>query len=57
MILAASIAGVGFFLVATQPGLQSNLVGIASGITGVLTAGFKFRDAVSAWWGHRRSAS
>jgi hypothetical protein len=57
MILAASIAGIGFFLVATQPGLQFNLVGVASGITGILTAGFKFRDAVSAWFGDRRSPS
>jgi hypothetical protein len=55
LILAAAVGGVGLFLFATQPGLQFNVVGVASGITGVLTAGFKFRDAVMAWLGQRKS--
>jgi hypothetical protein len=50
LILGASVACIGTFLIATQPGLQSNLVGIATGITGLLTAGFKFRDALTAWF-------
>jgi hypothetical protein len=49
LILAATVGGVGVFLLATQPGLQSSVVGIATGITGLLTAGFKARDAIGAW--------
>ena len=44
IILAGSVAGVGFFLIATQPGLQSSVMAIATGITGLLTAGSKLRD-------------
>jgi hypothetical protein len=49
LILVSSVAGVGFFLIATQPGLQSSVVTIATGITGVLSAGSRLRDAVASW--------
>jgi len=55
IILAASVAGVGFFLIATQPGLQSSVMAIATGITGVLTAGSKLRDALTSWIDSRKS--
>jgi hypothetical protein len=49
LILIASVAALGFFLIATQPSLQSSLIGIASTITGALTAGLKLRDALMSW--------
>jgi hypothetical protein len=52
-IVGAVVGGVGLFLLATQPGLQSSLVGVASGVTGLLTATFKMRDAVGAWFSRR----
>jgi hypothetical protein len=57
LILAVCMTGLGFFLVATQPGLQSSLIGIATGITGALTTGLKLRDAVAAWFAERKSAA
>ena len=51
-----AVGGIGVFLLATQPGLQSSVVGIATGITGILTAGFKVRDAIGAWL-QRKSGS
>jgi hypothetical protein len=56
IILAGSIAGVGFFLIATQPGLQSSMMAIATGVTGLLTAGSKLRDAITSWLGNRTSS-
>ena len=50
MVLLASVAGLGLFLLATQPGLQSGLLGIASGIAGALTALMKLQDAVTDWF-------
>jgi len=32
-----------------RPALQSSLLGIATGITGLLTTGLKLRDAVTSW--------
>lgn len=49
LVLVVSVAGLAFFLVATQPGLQSGLLGVATGVTGVLSTSLKLRDAVSAW--------
>jgi hypothetical protein len=49
LILGASVGVVGFFLIATQPGLQSSVIAVATGTTGVLTAGSKLREAVTAW--------
>jgi len=57
LILAMSVAGLGFFLVATQPGLQSTLLGIASGVTGALTTGLKLRDAIVSWLPVRKAAA
>ena len=56
LILAASVGGIGVFLLATQPGLQSSVIGIATGIAGVLTAGFKVRDAIGAWFERKNEA-
>ena len=56
IILAGSVAGVGFFLIATQPGLQSSVMAIATGITGLLTAGSKLRDSVTSWLGNKTSS-
>ena len=55
IVLLASVAALGFFLIATQPGLQSGLLGIAGGITGALTAVLKLRDAVLSWMGDRKT--
>jgi hypothetical protein len=49
LILVALVAGIGFFLIATQPGLQSSVMTIATGITGLVTAGSKLRDALTTW--------
>jgi hypothetical protein len=49
MILLVCIGGLGLFLAATQPGLQSELLGLASGLTGALTAMLKLKDAVWSW--------
>ncbi len=56
LILLVSMSALGFFLIATQPSLQSNLVGIASGIAGALTAGLKLREALASWFPGRKSA-
>jgi hypothetical protein len=56
VILAGAVAGVGVFLVATQPGLQSSVMAIASGITGLLTAGAKLRDSVTSWLGNKTAS-
>ena len=45
----AGVTCVGVFLVVTQPALQSSLVGIATGLTGVMTTGLKARDAIASW--------
>jgi hypothetical protein len=50
LILGASVIGVLFFLVATQPGLQSSVTAIATSIAGVLTAGSKLREAITSWF-------
>ena len=49
LILIASVVGLGLFLIVTQPSLQSNVVGIATATTGIVTAGVKMRDAIVAW--------
>ena len=56
IVLGGSVAGVGFFLIATQPGLQSSVMAIATGITGLLSAGSKMRDAVTSWLGNKTSS-
>ncbi len=50
LILIASTGALGFFLVATQPSLQSSLMGIASAATAGLTAVFRLREALLAWF-------
>ena len=57
LILVASVAGVGLFLLATQPGLQSSVVAVATGTTGLLTAGSKLWEAFGSWIGRKGSAS
>jgi hypothetical protein len=51
------VGGLAFFLIATQPGLQSNLLGIATGLTGVLTTGVKLRDAIAPWFGRGKAGT
>ena len=57
LVLLASVVGLGFFVVVTQPGLQSGLVGVASAIAGGLTAIVKLRDAVTSWMSERKSTA
>jgi hypothetical protein len=54
LALVAGVTCLGFFLVVTQPALQSSLLGIATGITGVLTTGLKARDAIASWFAARK---
>jgi len=56
VILAGAVAGVGVFLIATKPGLQSSVMAIASGITGLLTAGATLRDSVTSWLGNKTAS-
>ncbi len=49
LVLVTSVAGIAFFLVATQPGLQSGLLGVATGVAGALTTTLKLKDAVASW--------
>lgn len=48
VILIVSVVALASFLFATQPGLQTSLLAIATGITGVLTTVLKTRDAISS---------
>lgn len=57
LVLASSVAGVGLFLIATQPGLQSSVVAVATGTTGILTAGSKLWEAFGSWIGGRKGAA
>jgi hypothetical protein len=57
LVLLATVGVASFFLVATQPGLQSGLLGIASGVTGVLTAGVKLREVVAEWMVTRKTTA
>jgi hypothetical protein len=55
VILAASVAALACFLVATQPGLQSSLLAITTGITGALATALKMRDAITSWLSGRKA--
>ena len=57
MVLLASVGSLAFFLVATQPSLQSGLLGIATGITGAITAGLKARDTFVAFMSNRKTTA
>jgi len=57
LILVSSVAGVGLFLIATQPGLQSSVIAVATGTTGMLTAGSKLWEAFGSWIGRKGAAS
>src|SRR4030095_11709082 len=54
LALIAGVTCLGFFLIVTQPALQSSLLGIATGITGVMTTGLKARDAIGSWFSQRK---
>jgi hypothetical protein len=54
LALVAGVTCIGVFLVVTQPALQSSLVGIATGVTGVMTTGLKARDAIASWLSQRK---
>ena len=55
LVLLTSTAGLGLFVIATQPGVQAGLVGLGGGIAGVLTAAVKLRDSVLEWSARSRS--
>jgi len=55
LALVAGVTCLGFFLIITQPALQSSLLGIATGITGALTTGLKARDAIATWFSKGKS--
>jgi len=38
------------FLLATQPGLQPDLIGIGTGASAFATAAFKLRESARAWF-------
>lgn len=57
MVLFASVGSLAFFLVATQPALQSGLLGIATGITGAVTASLKVRDTVASFMENRKTTT
>jgi hypothetical protein len=56
LILACSVGAVAFFLLATQPGLQSSIMAIATGMTGVLTAVGKLRETLGSWFSRKAAA-
>jgi hypothetical protein len=56
LVLVCAVGAVGFFLFATQPGLQSSVMAVASGMAGVLSAGAKLREAVGSWFGRKAAA-
>jgi len=56
LILVAAVAALGLLMVATQPALQSSLVGIAGGLTTALAAAIKLRDAIAAWFDRKSVA-
>ncbi|HEX4999065.1 MAG TPA: cache domain-containing protein [Terriglobia bacterium] len=49
LLLIVALAGLGLFLAATQPGWQSSLVAVATGVTGLLTAFLKLQDVILQW--------
>jgi hypothetical protein len=55
-VLFALLAGLAFFLVVTQPGLQSDLLGVMTGVAGMLTTLVKLRDAIVSWLGKGKPA-
>ena len=57
LLLAMGVTGLAFFLVVTQPAMQSAVLGIASGITSALTTGLKLRDAIISWLPVRKSSA
>jgi hypothetical protein len=56
-MLIVSVGALALFLFATQPSLQSNLAGIASGVTAALTVILKLREAIASWLPGRKSAA
>jgi hypothetical protein len=57
LVLVTSVAGIAFFLVATQPGLQSGLLGVATGIAGALTTSLKLKDAIASWMNNGKTVA
>ncbi len=53
VVLLASAGGLGIFLLATQPALQSSVVAVATGVTGAATAALRLRDALASWLGRK----
>jgi hypothetical protein len=56
VVLVVLVAGLGCFLIATQPSLQSSVIAITTGIAGALTSAMKLRDAVGAWLASRKAS-
>jgi hypothetical protein len=57
LILGVTLGLMAVFLVATQPGLQSELLGVATGIAGALGTLVKVRDAIAGWMEKKRAAA
>ena len=55
VVLVVVIAGLGGFLIATQPSLQSSLIAITTAVAGVLTSALKLHDTVAAWFAKRKA--
>lgn len=56
-VLIPSLAVVALFLVVTQPGLQSDLAGIVSGVTAFGASALKLRETMSGWIMSRKPKS
>jgi hypothetical protein len=54
-MVVAGVGLLGLFLLMTQPGLQTQMVAIAVGVTGLLQTAAKLRDAVASFF--NRSAN
>jgi hypothetical protein len=56
LVLACSVGAIAFFLLATQPGLQSSIMAVATGVTGVVTAVAKLQELLSSWLARKAAA-
>ena len=54
LVAIVSLGLVAAFLVATQPGLQSELAGIASGVAALGASAMKLRETLADWLTSRK---
>ena len=55
VVLMVFLGTLAVFIFATQPGLQSGLVGIAGGAALLLETGMKLREALGNWVSRKKS--